>query len=169
MSVSEMQKALSKPERFAGMHFFNPVHLMPLVEVIRGNVYGAQASDGDAFGADPERSRGLLEREILPRARHFAYIEVADEGSTHRPGYTTLSAAYQRVMPDLAQRAMVVPDADEVVATGACLQAAALYRGEDFAGLAEAWGLGAGIRIEPDDGVDVESIRSSYARLASVI
>ncbi len=61
------------------------------------NVYGAQASDGDAFGADPERSRGLLEREILPRARHFAYIEVADAGSSHRPGYTTLSAAYQRI------------------------------------------------------------------------
>ncbi len=61
------------------------------------NVYGAQASDGDAFGADPERSRGLLEREILTRARHFAYIEVADAGSTHRPGYTTLSAAYQRI------------------------------------------------------------------------
>jgi uncharacterized sporulation protein YeaH/YhbH (DUF444 family) len=61
------------------------------------NVYGAQASDGDAFGADPERSRGLLEREILPRARHFAYIEVADAGTAHRPGYTTLSAAYQRI------------------------------------------------------------------------
>jgi len=61
------------------------------------NVYGAQASDGDAFGADPERSRGLLERVILPRARHFAYIEVADAGSPHRPGFTTLSGAYQRI------------------------------------------------------------------------
>jgi len=61
------------------------------------NVYGAQASDGDAFGADPERSRGLLEREILPRVRHFAYIEVADAGTPHRPGHTTLSAAYQRI------------------------------------------------------------------------
>jgi 3-hydroxybutyryl-CoA dehydrogenase len=27
---------LSKPERFVGMHFFNPVWAMPLVEVIRG-------------------------------------------------------------------------------------------------------------------------------------
>ncbi len=61
------------------------------------NVYGAQASDGDAFGADPERSRGLLEREILPKTRHFAYIEVADAGTAHRAGMTTLSAAYQRV------------------------------------------------------------------------
>jgi 3-hydroxyacyl-CoA dehydrogenase / enoyl-CoA hydratase / 3-hydroxybutyryl-CoA epimerase len=36
LSVTEMQSAMKKPERFAGMHFFNPVHKMPLVEVIRG-------------------------------------------------------------------------------------------------------------------------------------
>lgn len=36
LSITEMQKALKKPERFAGMHFFNPVHKMPLIEVIRG-------------------------------------------------------------------------------------------------------------------------------------
>lgn len=27
---------LQRPENFCGMHFFNPVHRMPLVEVIRG-------------------------------------------------------------------------------------------------------------------------------------
>jgi 3-hydroxyacyl-CoA dehydrogenase / enoyl-CoA hydratase / 3-hydroxybutyryl-CoA epimerase len=36
LSVTEMQKAHPQPELFAGMHFFNPVHKMPLVEVIRG-------------------------------------------------------------------------------------------------------------------------------------
>jgi 3-hydroxyacyl-CoA dehydrogenase / enoyl-CoA hydratase / 3-hydroxybutyryl-CoA epimerase len=36
LSVSEMQTALRRPADFAGMHFFNPVHRMPLVEVIRG-------------------------------------------------------------------------------------------------------------------------------------
>lgn len=34
LSVEEMAKALVHPERFAGLHFFNPVHLMPLVEII---------------------------------------------------------------------------------------------------------------------------------------
>jgi len=34
LSVEEMSKALEKPGRFAGLHFFNPVHLMPLVEII---------------------------------------------------------------------------------------------------------------------------------------
>jgi 3-hydroxyacyl-CoA dehydrogenase/enoyl-CoA hydratase/3-hydroxybutyryl-CoA epimerase len=36
LSISEMQNALTRPESFAGMHFFNPVHRMPLVEVVRG-------------------------------------------------------------------------------------------------------------------------------------
>jgi 3-hydroxyacyl-CoA dehydrogenase/enoyl-CoA hydratase/3-hydroxybutyryl-CoA epimerase len=36
LSVDEMAKALDRPERFAGLHFFNPVHKMPLVEVVRG-------------------------------------------------------------------------------------------------------------------------------------
>lgn len=36
LSVTEMAKAHPRPENFLGMHFFNPVHKMPLVEVIRG-------------------------------------------------------------------------------------------------------------------------------------
>ncbi len=36
LSVSEMSKGHPHPENFVGMHFFNPVHKMPLVEVIRG-------------------------------------------------------------------------------------------------------------------------------------
>ncbi len=34
LSVEEMAKALEKPSRFAGLHFFNPVNKMPLVEII---------------------------------------------------------------------------------------------------------------------------------------
>jgi len=37
LSISKMQTALKEPSRFVGMHFFNPVHRMPLVEVIRGD------------------------------------------------------------------------------------------------------------------------------------
>ena len=35
LSVTEMAAALSNPRRLAGMHFFNPVHKMKLVEVVR--------------------------------------------------------------------------------------------------------------------------------------
>ena len=35
ISVNLLSDALKRPENFCGMHFFNPVHRMPLVEVIR--------------------------------------------------------------------------------------------------------------------------------------
>lgn len=36
LSVSEMAADLKRPERVVGFHFFNPVAIMPLVEVIKG-------------------------------------------------------------------------------------------------------------------------------------
>ncbi|WP_444919393.1 fatty acid oxidation complex subunit alpha FadB [Microbulbifer sp. CnH-101-G] len=36
ISINHLAEPLSRPENFLGMHFFNPVHKMPLVEVIRG-------------------------------------------------------------------------------------------------------------------------------------
>jgi uncharacterized sporulation protein YeaH/YhbH (DUF444 family) len=61
------------------------------------NIYGAQASDGDAFGADPEKSRHWLESKLLPIMRYYAYLEV---GSTEENQLSTLSGVYQRVEQD---------------------------------------------------------------------
>lgn len=36
ISIDLLAEPLKRPENFIGMHFFNPVHRMPLVEVIRG-------------------------------------------------------------------------------------------------------------------------------------
>jgi 3-hydroxybutyryl-CoA dehydrogenase len=36
LSITEMAAASGRPGRFAGMHFFNPVHVMKLVELVRG-------------------------------------------------------------------------------------------------------------------------------------
>ena len=41
LGVSDIASAVTRPERFLGLHFFNPVPAMKLVEVIRG----AQTSD----------------------------------------------------------------------------------------------------------------------------
>jgi 3-hydroxyacyl-CoA dehydrogenase / enoyl-CoA hydratase / 3-hydroxybutyryl-CoA epimerase / enoyl-CoA isomerase len=36
ISIDYLAECLERPENFCGMHFFNPVHRMPLVEIIRG-------------------------------------------------------------------------------------------------------------------------------------
>ncbi len=41
LSIAALAEALERPERFLGLHFFNPVHIMQLVEV----VWGPETSD----------------------------------------------------------------------------------------------------------------------------
>jgi 3-hydroxyacyl-CoA dehydrogenase/enoyl-CoA hydratase/3-hydroxybutyryl-CoA epimerase/enoyl-CoA isomerase len=43
LSIADLSAALTRPENFVGMHFFNPVPVMPLVEVVRGPRTSAQA------------------------------------------------------------------------------------------------------------------------------
>jgi 3-hydroxyacyl-CoA dehydrogenase/enoyl-CoA hydratase/3-hydroxybutyryl-CoA epimerase/enoyl-CoA isomerase len=43
ISITHLAEPLKRPENFCGMHFFNPVHKMPLVEIIRGEKTGDEA------------------------------------------------------------------------------------------------------------------------------
>ncbi|WP_028007117.1 fatty acid oxidation complex subunit alpha FadB [Solimonas flava] len=43
ISIDELATAMKHPENFLGMHFFNPVHRMPLVEVIYGEKTSKEA------------------------------------------------------------------------------------------------------------------------------
>ncbi len=43
LSITRMSEGLKNPERVAGLHFFNPVHKMPLVEVVRTSATTPQA------------------------------------------------------------------------------------------------------------------------------
>ena len=45
LSISEMGAATDKPHKVVGMHFFNPAHVMKLVEVIPGLDTGREAQD----------------------------------------------------------------------------------------------------------------------------
>ena len=59
------------------------------------NVYAAQASDGDAFGADPARSARFLREQFLPKARYYTYLELTASHAQDRA--SSLWAEYQRV------------------------------------------------------------------------
>ena len=59
------------------------------------NVYAAQASDGDAFGADPARSARFLRERLLPATRYYTYLELAAPYAEDRA--STLWAEYERV------------------------------------------------------------------------
>jgi len=59
------------------------------------NVYAAQASDGDAFGADPARSARFLREQLLPAMRYYTYLELAAPSTSERS--STLWAEYERV------------------------------------------------------------------------
>ena len=45
LSISAMQNALRQPHRMIGLHFFNPVHINRLVEIVRGNVTSPEVVD----------------------------------------------------------------------------------------------------------------------------
>jgi hypothetical protein len=65
------------------------------------NVYAAQASDGDAFGADPAKSARFLRERLLPAARYYTYLELAASGHP-----SSLWTEYERVQASTKHFAM---------------------------------------------------------------
>ena len=73
LSITTLASPLKKPERFVGMHFFNPVPLMRLVEVIDGVRTAAEVGDtlmelGRRMTREPVRCQdapGFLVNQVL--------------------------------------------------------------------------------------------------------
>lgn len=83
LTVNELAQELQQPENFCGMHFFNPVHRMPLVEIIRGEKTSDQAvsravSYALAMKKTPVVVRDcpgfLVNRILLPYVHAFARL-----------------------------------------------------------------------------------------------
>ncbi len=68
------------------------------------NIFGAQASDGDSFGADSSESSGYLLSQLLPSTRYFVYAEV---GGAPGQGATSLWSAYRSIESDRFNMATV--------------------------------------------------------------
>ena len=71
------------------------------------------------------------------------------------------SAAYRSVLAGLCDLPVGVADADEAVATGACVQAAAAVSGRVHADVAAAWGLGATTALSAEPAA--AGVREAYA------
>jgi 3-hydroxybutyryl-CoA dehydrogenase len=64
LSIGAMASATSRPDRFVGLHFFNPVPLMPLVEVVR-----PVTASRDSFDRVMTFARRLGKEAIVARDR----------------------------------------------------------------------------------------------------
>ncbi len=62
LSITEIAKASERPAQVVGMHFFNPVHIMRLVEIVMG-----KATSDDTVGTVREVSRRLRKEPIVVR------------------------------------------------------------------------------------------------------
>jgi uncharacterized sporulation protein YeaH/YhbH (DUF444 family) len=58
------------------------------------NIYGAQASDGDNWHHDSGRCREILNDQLLPLVRYFAYVQVAEEEQNLWEEYSHLLEAH---------------------------------------------------------------------------
>lgn len=118
----------------------------------------------DASGSWLGLRRGTT-REQMARAAHDGVLcgllagldrlvecGVRADGTLHLIGGGANSAAYRQRCADLHGAPITVPDADQAVAAGAALQAAAVAQSAvtgDLHALAQAWDLGAGPTVEP--------------------
>jgi 3-hydroxyacyl-CoA dehydrogenase/enoyl-CoA hydratase/carnithine racemase len=68
LSVTAMASGLAHPERVVGFHFFNPVAVLPLVEVVRGT------STGDAAVATALAVGGQLKKNCVIVADQPAFV-----------------------------------------------------------------------------------------------
>jgi uncharacterized sporulation protein YeaH/YhbH (DUF444 family) len=85
-------------KRSGGTVVLSALELMKTIAALRypradWNIYGAQASDGDAFGADAGKSARFLREDLLPLVRYFAYVEVPDDIMRRSP----LWAEYEEI------------------------------------------------------------------------
>src|SRR5690606_38426330 len=104
LTIADMAAATSRPERFVGLHFFNPVPVMKLVEVVRTivtdeEVFRTAFEFARSLGKEPvvakDTSGFIVNRLLVPYMldairgleQGLASIEDIDRGMTLGTGY----------------------------------------------------------------------------------
>jgi xylulokinase len=85
------------------------------------------------------------------------------DGRVMLVGGLAQSAAFRRVLAGLVDVPIIVSDAEQAVATGAAVQAAAVLEQVEPTVVQERWGLGRGVVI--DDPIEPADLRERYAQL----
>ncbi len=103
---------------------------------------------------------GLLDGLDALRAAGVA----TDAGRVFLVGGGARSEAYRQILADLVQRPVVVTAEDELVALGACVQAASRVSGVPIPEVQDAWALGMGTTVDPRLDPDTAgAVRAAYA------
>ncbi|MCX7354623.1 MAG: 3-hydroxyacyl-CoA dehydrogenase [Alphaproteobacteria bacterium] len=97
LSITELAGGLKRPERVAGMHFFNPAPVMPLVEIIRGFATGADVAQtvfdtAKAWGKKPvhvKSTPGFLGNRVA-RPFYGEALRTLEESATDVATYDAL-------------------------------------------------------------------------------
>jgi xylulokinase len=118
-----------------------------------------------------ELARAAFEGVILGLISGEAHLNVAGVDTSGRliaTGGGARSAAYTQLLADLAGREVLVADAPEASARGACVQAAAVVTGEPITDVLRAWTPPARVVAGPRPGTDAlrELIRDRYDLVA---
>ena len=103
-SIGEMGTASGRPERMVGLHFFNPVQLMKLVEVVRtkqtsGEVFAEAKAFGEACGKVPVAASDtpgfIVNRLLVPYlAESIRMVERGDATPADIDAGMTLGCGY---------------------------------------------------------------------------
>ncbi len=84
-------------------------------------------------------------------------------GAVHLVGGGARSRAYRQRLADLVGAPILVPALDEAVATGAAVQAAAVFARSRGSAIAGQWGMGTADQVDPRPGIDAQARRAQYA------
>lgn len=99
MSITKIASATKRPDKVAGLHFFNPVAMMTLVEVIRGDKTSNETMD--------------VTYDLMKTWKNFrgAMVPIRVEKDTPSFVYNRLGAPAALYMSELLEKGVVTPEA----------------------------------------------------------
>ncbi|RLG35904.1 3-hydroxybutyryl-CoA dehydrogenase [Methanosarcinales archaeon] len=109
LSITEMASATKRPDKFIGMHFFNPVPMMKLVEIIRGFLTSDETFEtvrelAERIGKTPVTSTdspGFIANRIALPLLNEAYYTLMEGVATKEDIDTAMKLGYNHPMGPL--------------------------------------------------------------------